>query len=474
MEDRASIWRFIPHILLPLLLLVLLDVAPLPHSVHSGLTEGYRAKAGGQVSLAVIHLRRVVEQQPWRSELWEQIGRMEWELENKEQALLDLARARQVGSLSREGKILLAEGLEESGEEEAALRLWEDLAQAGEANERVYRHLTFLYRQLGRMDQSLKAAQSWQGLAPQDPEAAFQLGLLLSFSDLEQAQAQMAKAAAIDPSFAPAHEGLNRAAGLILLSDDPAYRSTLVGRELAGLGAWDLAEQAFQQAVAANPDYAEAWAFLGEAQEQLGMDGLEALRRAEQVNPNSVLAQALLTLYWSRAGAVDQALLHLQKAATIEPQRAVWQIELGALTAQKGDLLAAQAYYEAAAKLEPESTQVWLEQARFSLTYQVDLSGYGLSAARQAYRLAPEDAEVLDTMGAVFLGLDDLTTAERFLQQALTKDSELASVHLHLGQMYLIQAESENAHESLLRAAALDAGGGTGLLAQRLLELHFP
>ena len=316
----------------------------------------------------------------------------------------DLGRARQEGSLSHEGSILLAEGLEESGETEAALRLWEELAQAGPADEQIYRHLTGLYRQLGRLDEALLAAQRWQELAPQDPEAAFQLGLLLTFSDLEQAQAQMAKAAAIDPAYAPAQEGLKRVEGLILLSDDPAYRSTLVGRELAGLGAWDLAEQAFQQAVAANPDYAEAWAFLGEAQEQLGMDGLEALRRAEQANPNSVLTQALLTLYWSRAGAVDQALIHLQKAAAIEPQRAVWQIELGALTARKGDLLAARTYYEAAAKLEPKNTQVWLEQARFSLTYQVDLSGYGLSAAREAYRLAPEDAEVLDTMGSGVFG----------------------------------------------------------------------
>lgn len=474
MEDRVSIWRFIPQILLPLLILVLLDVAPLPHSVHSSLVEGYQARAGGQFSLAVIHLRQVVEQQPWRSDLWEQIGRMEWTLGRKEQALQDLTRARQEGSLSREGRILLAGGLEENGQAEAALRLWEELAQAGLADEQVYRHLTGLYRQFGRLDESLLAAQRWQTLAPQDPEAAFQLGMLLSFSDLEQAQALMAEAAAIDPAFAPAQEGLKRVAGLLLLSDDPAYRSTLVGRELAGLGAWDLAEQAFQQAVAANPDYAEAWAFLGEAQEQLGMDGLEALRRAEQTNPESVLAQALLTLYWSRVGAVDQALIHLQRAADIEPQRAVWQIELGALTARKGDLLSAQSYYEAAGKLEPKNTQVWLEQARFSLTYQVDLSGYGLSAAREAYRLAPEDAEVLDTMGAVFLGLDDLTTAERFLQQALAKDSELASVHLHLGQMYLIQAESEKARDSLLRAAALDEGGGTGLLAQRLLERHFP
>jgi len=474
MDERGTFWRFIPHILLPLILLVLLDAAPLPHAVRSGLLEGEQARAGGQFSLAVFHFRQVMEQQPWRNDLWEDLGRMEWALGQKEQALQDLEHARGAGMLSVAGRYLLAQGLEDSEQKEAAIHIWEDLAATGAGSEQVYRHLSALYREFGRVEEATKATRAWLELGQENPEGIYQLGLLLSLSDLEEAVAQMEVAASLDPAYIRASEAFKRASGLALLSDDAAYRNTLVGRELGALGAWDLAERALLQATVDNPNYAEGWAFLGEAQGQLGKDGLAALQRAEQINPDSVLSQALLALYWSRAGAVDQALAHLSRAAALEPRQAVWQIELGALTARKGDLIAAKTYYVNAAELEPGNAQVWLEQSRFSFQYNVVLKGFCLEAAREAYRLSPDNAEVLDGLGAVMLGLGDLTSAERFLQQALSKDAGLASAHLHLGQIYLIQAKNDLARASLLRAVDLDASGSAGILAQRLLDRHFP
>ncbi len=55
------------------------------------------------------------------------------------------------------------------------------------------------------------------------------------------------------------------------------------------MGEWQLAERAFSQACQLSPEYAEAWAYLSQAQEQLGQDGLPALNKAIALEPDSVV-----------------------------------------------------------------------------------------------------------------------------------------------------------------------------------------
>jgi tetratricopeptide (TPR) repeat protein len=167
---------------------------------------------------------------------------------------------------------------------------------------------------------------------------------------------------------------------------------------------------------------------------------------------------------------LDQALIHLKNAAALEPERGVWQLELGALTARQGDLQAARQFYQAAVALEPDNAQMWIEQARFSVSYNQDIRGLGLPSARTAYRLDPDDARVLDVIGTVFLSLGDAATAERFLQRALNQEPEFAAANLHLGQMFLIRGETQKAQDYLIRAAQLDPDGEIGRIAQRLME----
>jgi tetratricopeptide (TPR) repeat protein len=61
--------------------------------------------------------------------------------------------------------------------------------------------------------------------------------------------------------------------GQAALQTDPAYQQILIGQRLAELGEWDVAEAAFTAAVSLAPNYAEAWAFLGETRQHLGKDG---------------------------------------------------------------------------------------------------------------------------------------------------------------------------------------------------------
>ena len=221
-------------------------------------------------------------------------------------------------------------------------------------------------------------------------------------------------------------------------ADAPAeYRLVEIGRALGGLGEWDLALAAFEHAQKVNPNYGDAWAFSSEAKLQLHQDGTSDLQRALELAPDSPVIQALMALNFRRTGDAQQALQRFRAAAELEPQRAIWLVEIGNTYADLHDIQQGLEYYQKAVSVEPDNPAIWRLMAQYCLIHQIQLRAVGLPAARQAAVLAPNDPASLDLLGQVLIGLEDLTSAERFLQQALDKDLDFPAAHLHLGQLYL-------------------------------------
>ena len=88
---------------------------------------------------------------------------------------------------------------------------------------------------------------------------------------------------------------------------------------MAGVGEWQLAAEAFRQATLANPDYPEAWAFLGEALQQTGEPGREALENALRLDPASLTGNLLYGIYLKRSDDYERALAFLQVANDVDP-----------------------------------------------------------------------------------------------------------------------------------------------------------
>jgi tetratricopeptide (TPR) repeat protein len=246
----------------------------------------------------------------------------------------------------------------------------------------------------------------------------------------------------------------------------------MIGRALGSIGQWDLAAQAFQQAVSISAGYGEAWGFLGESRYHLDGSGKSELDKALELAPESPVVRALVALYWRRMGEPQKALDHLQAIAAQEPDEPVWKVEIANTLVDTGDLVSAQDYFQQAVKLAPESSLYWQYLARFSAEYDVDPRTLGLPAARKAILLAPEDAAALDTMGQMMTRLGDRASAERFLQRALKSDATYAQAYLHLGQIYL-QQDVRRAHPYLKRAAELAGESPEGITARRLLQNYF-
>ncbi len=114
---------------------------------------------------------------------------------------------------------------------------------------------------------------------------------------------------------------------------------------------WELAAEAFYQAVLKRPDFADAWAYLGEARQHTSLpglassdgqrqesDGFSELQTALQLDPGSVAAHTLLAFYWIRQSRFDQALESLGKAVALAPDNPILTSALGEIQASSGDL----------------------------------------------------------------------------------------------------------------------------------------
>jgi tetratricopeptide (TPR) repeat protein len=127
-------------------------------------------------------------------------------------------------------------------------------------------------------------------------------------------------AASLDPDLDPAVLVLRANLNAAFLEEEPAYWFLLSGRGLLAIGELDLAQAALERATVLRPDYAEAWAWWGEARQQAGLDGSYQVMQAVRLNPSSALVQALAGMYWQRQEQPERALLAFQQAAAGDPQ----------------------------------------------------------------------------------------------------------------------------------------------------------
>lgn len=459
-------------IALPFLLLFILQAYPASYAVVDNLREAQIARQEERPVEAADALRRVLAQQTWRTQLWEEIARQEHAAGRFDQAVYAFQQADQAGVLSADGRFQLAEDLFQLGDAPAAEATLQDLLRIGGPSDRTYDRLAQFQRARRDYAAAVQTLRAWHVFAPQDAQVAFKLGMHLMILDPEEALPLLLEASNKNSKLTPDVQTLRSGLGQAGNTDEPAYGWLMIGRALGSTGQWDLAAEAFQKSIALSADYGEAWGFLSEALYHIDGSGKAELDQALKLAPESPVVRALAALYWRRAGEPQKALEYLLAIAAQEPDEPVWKVEIAYAYVATGDLMTARDYFEQAIDLVPESSLYWQYLARFSAEYQVEPSTLGLPAARKAILLAPDDPAALDTMGVVMMRLGDSASAERFLQRALHSDATYAQAYLHLGQLYL-QQDSRRAYPYLKRAAELAGESPTGVTAQRLLLQYF-
>lgn len=355
----------------------------------------------------------------------------------------------------------------------AAVAQWELARSDRPPDADVLERLARGYEALGQHGDAIAALAA---LAQQrsEPQAYYRLALLTAATAPADALPRLRLVADLDASFAAAAEGLLTAIGAGQASGSDAYLFGRVGFELVRLAEWELAELALSQATALDPAYADAYAYLGLAQDQQGKDGQAAHAMAVDLAPDSALAQYLFGLHFRRLAQSQSALPYLEAAQRLDSQNPAIAAELGGAYASLGDLAQAEFWLTRAVSMNEQSGQFWLLLARFYIDFEYHVAELGLPAARMAVGLNPQSALAADALGHALALTGDLANARKLLDDALALDPGLASAYYHLGLLQARQGQAAEAERLLNQALNLDPQGHYGGLALQALSRLAP
>jgi len=463
------------------LFVALLGLAPRPHAAARFLENAGQSITSGDLLTASEALAGAAEYFPWRYELNLAAGRYAIQAGDPKQAIQYFERPGVISHLSYDDMVLLGDAYTQSGDPFMAEAIWKRVTGSNGsslANERLAK----LYLQRKDYPLAITELQTLLTQNPADIPLYYQIGSIYAVTDPSKALPFLIQAAEIDPNNGTHAQTLHDKIRTASLFDEPSYTLLIAGRQLADWGEWELAAEAFQNATLLRPEYADAWAFLGEARQQLSLleanpvsaAGLPELEQALQIDPKSPLANTFMGLYLERQDDYSQAYTYIERAIAASPDDPFLQSELGNILAKMGDLPAAQSAYEAAIQLTQQDPLFYRLLAEFALQNQIQTREIALPAARQAISLDPANASSLDVMAQVMLTLEDYHSAERFAQKALHADPGFTAAYLHLGMAYVYLQEPDLARQWLQQAETANPDSWIATQAKRMLEYYFP
>lgn len=437
-----------------LTLIVLAIVTPL---VLSGYSELKKGAASGSYAEAAPHYYNAARRIPWRPDLYELSGHAYYHAGDYAQSDAAYQKAFERGVLSPQGWMAWGDVHYLNNDPGRAVEIWEEALQQENSSDELQPRLAEIYQSNGEISKAAEYLQRYVPTHPEDASAHYRLGLLLTLSDPVAASAELASAAQLDPDFDPAAQTVRMALDESARNDSASARLVTIGRGLGLVDEWQLARLAFESAVNADEKNAEAWAWLGEANQQTGVPeaGSAELERALRLDTNSAIVRGLRGLYFQRTGNFREALTEFQMAVKLEPDNPIWFVSMGESHAKLGDLIQALESYQMATTLAPKDASYWRLLAIFSAQNNVNISEVGLPAAQRAVLLGGADSASLDLVGWLLTLASRYDEAKRMLARSLELDPQNASAHYHLGTLYLQTGQRAPAYDHLIQARDL-------------------
>ena len=446
-----------------ILLLILALAAPVILSGYSELNQAAAAESYNEIA---EHYLRAAQRLPWRADLYELAGHAYFHATDYERAdeMYRIAFDRNV--LSPEGWPAWGDVNYLSGNTARAVELWNQALAQENPSDGLYLRLARAAQEAEDYTSAAGYLQTYLERQQQDASAHYQLGLFLTLSDPDRAASELILASQLDVQFDPAVQTLRTVLNLASLADSASQKFVVIGAGLGSVEEWELARAAFESAVRADESHAEAWAWLGEANQHTGREGSAELNRALELNPNSSTVRGLRGLYFQRTGNYRDALTEFQVAASLDPQNPARFVSLGDAYALTGDLVLALESFQYAARIAPGDATYWRALAEFCGRNGIQLKDIAIPAAQRAVVLAPGDARSEAVLGWLWYLRGGFLEAERHLLRALELDPQNDSAYLHLGMLYLRLGDRPRAFENLIHARDLGNAQADDLLNQ--------
>lgn len=255
---------------------------------------------------------------------------------------------------------------------------------------------------------------------PQNPDVWFELGVLsLSEAHFDAADAAFAKGRAIEPTNL---RWITAMVEVRFQRKQPEQALALLTRESATSGN--------------SPGFLLVW---GNALVRAGnyRAAVEAYEKAlDQGGPDSRTAGDLWMRIGEaqrRAGNTAEAIDALRKAHTLLPEDATILSTLATALDSTGQQADARVAYEAALKLQPDNLVVLNNLACLLSKNNEDLDR-ALTLAQHARQLAPQLAEVKDTMAVIYRQKQMTTQAIAMFRELVAREPNRATFHLHFAE----------------------------------------
>jgi tetratricopeptide (TPR) repeat protein len=279
-----------------------------------------------------------------------------------------------------------------------------------------------------------------------------QIGTLKAMqNDLPGARRVWERAASIEPSAFEAQRGLARI-------DLAAGKPDAALARLRGLA----------QTFPADARYQVELARIHASQRQLG-EAEQALRAAIEVDPAAMDAYGLLGQIYLSQNRTDEALREFEIIAEKQPKSIGAHTLIGMILQTKGRTDEAVSRYEQTVQIDRRAAV-----AANNLAWLYAAEGKGnldqaLDLAQAAREVLPDQPEVNDTLGYIYLKKQIPTLAVPPMLRAVDKDPKNPTYHYRLGQAYLESGSREKAKASLEAALQLQADFPEAADARQLL-----
>lgn len=461
-----GIWA---RVLLVAVMIVILEISPVPQSLLVALEWAEIGTRAGDHASAAEAYYRAYQYQPWNPEHLAAAAGAELRAGHYGKAEEYLNELQAIRPLTPHELIWLGSIYAGQGRTEDAIAMWEAGHAQGAIDADSITQLTEIYFSRGEWERAGQTLESLITHSTADAQLYYRLGLVQALDQPEQASVALAQAVSLDESLSePLIPIRNALLDRAEEPDDLAYAR--LGVLYLDLNELTLSEAALSRAVALNPSYGEALAYLAYVRSIVNKPSLGASQQALALAPASPIVHYMAGLVWNKYDRVLEARAEFEQAFTLDPKNPAFAVEIAStyraqLTYEWAEIWMAEAAYLAGNDLR---FQILLVQFYVDEEYLVEEMGLPLALA--LVQEAPDNALAYDALGWAYFLTGQPESAAESLNQALTLDPSLARIHLHLGIVLESQGQTRRAMDHYIRAAELEPDGPFGDLARRALE----
>jgi len=352
------------------------------------------------------------------------------------------------------------------GDRIEAQRAFQTSLRLGDANADVRQRLAQLLADSGKADEASKVVA--QGNLGKEETARTQIAIGLAElqrNRLVPAEEALRKAIALEPKLVDAWNGL----GTVLASSGrpaeaekaydealkllPGRAETLINRATVRrtLGHLEGALEDIRNAITANAQYVLAWRLLGTIQRDAKNHGEAALafRKIDGLGQANALDLVLLGESLAGSGDVPGGLNALARAEVMDPKSVTMCISMAQVLGNKGEIEKALTYLERALAIEPSNHFAWSSQG-YALM-KLGRLPEAVQALETAVALAPEFASGWINLGEAQLRSKNLGRAIQALEKAIALAPKAMDARLFLAQAYLGTRQPAKSREQAQR-----------------------